>query len=1220
MVTNNKIKIGAWNTNGWNSDRHPENTIFKCSAVNSLELDVVFITETFCKKNDILSITNYQVVQFNRQNISSRSIRGSGGCAIALSNKFMSNHVIVATYRGRQDGILAVKLRCTENDMLIGLLVNYLPPHGFHYGKDPESFFLDNSLVFSDLSDCDLLVAGGDLNSRTKDDLDYIPDVDGDTPPRINPDQERNNHGKCFLQFLKDNRALICNGRITPEQNDFTFVSPQGRSVPDYIYCPADHINYCLSLKVVKVSDVINEFNLPVPHTLPDHSIIVSEFDMFASIPRPDRAPEAQARSGERHKSKKNIRKIPVDFMCSDETMALVNSAIVRIESSLHTQGEVDSIYSDIRSIFASEIDKLPNIPSSKSKHGQKMLRKAAPFWNNDLSELWKARCRSENLYLSFKCDGKNNLQRAGKRTLLSQFKADQKVFDKAFRQEKRQFENNAFKSLADLAEKASNDPAEMWKRLKALSDRKSSAVLLEIIRQDGSISTDKKEVLEKWYSDFSECFKGIKDDPDLVFDDSYLESVVNLKNDFDRLSCDEQETKSSFDPTLLNCDITHAEVSAAIDNAKLGKAFLFVPNEALKNDQAKNLLHKLFNICFKTGLSPNEWSKTDLKPLFKGGDKDPRNPLDHRPICIMSCIAKIYSCVLNVRLQNHLESNNLLSDTQNGFRAGRSCIDHIFSLVTILRNRKLQGKETFICFVDFRRAFDSVNHNLLFHVLSTNFGIVGKMYKSLLSLYKNPATRVILTSEKSSMQTDYFDCPLGVKQGDILSPTLFSIFVNSLTVDLKNSNIGVSLDSPSGAMIVNHLVYADDLVCIAENPDDLQSLINIVNLWCVKFRIEANLTKTEVMHVRKPSVSQSKFKFRFGARNINYCKNYKYLGLHIDQHLDFEKMSNSFCDPASRALSAVMCKMIKNKGFPFNIFQMLYNCCVTSITDYSHEVIGFHQYTGSASIHTKAIRAYLGVGHSANLCGLRSEMGWLEPRSRTQIRMMRYFLKLRKLPDERLTKKIFICDQYFMQQNPNLQCWSSEIKDILVRNNLVFSFDNVPPKLLCKNLEHSLLSKDISMFQNQCSKSPKLRTYNSLFSPFNVALSENFTRLCLPFIVRKRLSQLRLGVLPLRIETDRYQRVKNDASERFCKQPKCTNNVATAAGKTFYVEHEFHFLLECKQYDNLRNVLLGRLSCPEFDQLNNQNKFCYMLTRPSVARIVGQFIIDAFDERPVKI
>ena len=244
--------------------------------------------------------------------------------------------------------------------------------------------------------------------------------------------------------------------------------------------------------------------------------------------------------------------------------------------------------------------------------------------------------------------------------------------------------------------------------------------------------------------------------------------------------------------------------------------------------------------------------------------------------------------------------------------------------------------------------------------------------------------------------------------------------------------------------------------------------------------------------------------------------------------------------------------------------------------------------------------------------------MGWLEPRSRTQVKMFRYFLKLRKMPDDCLTKQIFIYDQYFMQQNPNLQCWSSEIKQICLRNNLAFSADTVPSKLLCKNLENILLSKDVSTFRNQCLKSPKLRTYNSLFSPFDQNLQQNFTRLCLPFIVRKRLSQLRLGVLPLRVETDRYQRVKIDASERYCRQPKCTNNVGTV--KTFEVENEFHFLVKCKQYDHIRNALFAKLSCPEFDQLNEQNKFCYMLTRPNVARTVGQFIIDAFDERPVKI
>ena len=372
-------------------------------------------------------------------------------------------------------------------------------------------------------------------------------------------------------------------------------------------------------------------------------------------------------------------------------------------------------------------------------------------------------------------------------------------------------------------------------------------------------------------------------------------------------------------------------------------------------------------------------------------------------------------------------------------------------------------------------------------------------------------------------------------------------------------------------------------------------------------------------MHVRKPSVPQSKFVFKFGAKAINYCKTYKYLGLQINQHLDMEKMSNSFLDSASRALSAVVCKMIKNKGFPFNIFEMLYNCCVTSISDYAHDVIGFHQYTASSTIHTKAIRAYLGVGHSANLCGLRYEMGWLEPRSRTQIKMLRYYLKLKNLPDDRLTKKIYIHDQFFMNQNPNFQCWSYEIRQIIARNDLIFDIESVPSKVICKNLENSLLQKDVAMFRTQCLRSPKLRTYNSLFSVFvDNCIIVNYSRLCLPFIVRKRLSQLRLGVLPLRIETDRYQRVKVDASQRFCKQPKCTNNDVNTAVKTFEVENEFHFLVQCKQYEHLRNVLFSRLSCPEFDQLNEQNKFCYMLTRTHIARLVGQFIVDAFDNRPI--
>ena len=167
-------------------------------------------------------------------------------------------------------------------------------------------------------------------------------------------------------------------------------------------------------------------------------------------------------------------------------------------------------------------------------------------------------------------------------------------------------------------------------------------------------------------------------------------------------------------------------------------------------------------------------------------------------------------------------------------------------------------------------------------------------------------------------------------------------------------------------------------------------------------------------MHVRKPSTPSSKFPFKFGKKKINLCQQYKYLGLVIDQCLNFEKMSNSSFDPSKRALNSVICKMIKNKGFPFDIFQMLYNACVTTVKDYAHEVIGFQEYSGSTKIHNNALRSYLGVGNSANLCGIRSEMAMLEPKSRTQIKMFRFYMRMKNMSDDRLTKKKFFMTKCF--------------------------------------------------------------------------------------------------------------------------------------------------------------------------------------------------------------
>ena len=193
------------------------------------------------------------------------------------------------------------------------------------------------------------------------------------------------------------------------------------------------------------------------------------------------------------------------------------------------------------------------------------------------------------------------------------------------------------------------------------------------------------------------------------------------------------------------------------------------------------------------------------------------------------------------------------------------------------------------------------------------------------MQLYSNPRSRVVL----NEYETDYFDCPIGVKQGDCLSPTLFAIFINDLASEIKEANIGIDLNVDGGPnidYIFSILLYADDIVCLAETEADLQSILFIIENWCKKWRLEVNLTKTNILHVRNPRKPQSKFTFLFDMRPVPYCKFYKYLGTNINEFLDFKFTVEKHADAAGRALGAIITKMIKNGGFPYNVYSFLYN------------------------------------------------------------------------------------------------------------------------------------------------------------------------------------------------------------------------------------------------------------------------------------------------------
>ena len=133
----------------------------------------------------------------------------------------------------------------------------------------------------------------------------------------------------------------------------------------------------------------------------------------------------------------------------------------------------------------------------------------------------------------------------------------------------------------------------------------------------------------------------------------------------------------------------------------------------------------------------------------------------------------KLYCSVLNERLYEWTNVNNIIPDEQNGFRKKRSCIDHVSTLTSIIDTRRKLRKSTYTAFIDFSKAFDRVNRNILWSKLG-GLGINNncKMLNALKSLYVDVQSCVRVNGYYS----EWFDVSNGLKQGCILSPLLFSI------------------------------------------------------------------------------------------------------------------------------------------------------------------------------------------------------------------------------------------------------------------------------------------------------------------------------------------------------------------------------------------------------------------------------------------------------------
>ena len=298
------------------------------------------------------------------------------------------------------------------------------------------------------------------------------------------------------------------------------------------------------------------------------------------------------------------------------------------------------------------------------------------------------------------------------------------------------------------------------------------------------------------------------------------------------------------------------------------------------------------------------------------------------------------------------------MCDEQNGFRSGRCTIDHVGSLTSIIETRIKKKSDTFVAFIDFSKAYDHINREILWYKLA-RLGISDQFIEVLKSLCHN----VHCTTRINDFATEWFDVSVGLKQGCILSPVLFNAFMEDLVQLIRDEQKGVTC----GDLNVPILLYANDIVLLSGCEENLQSMLHILGEWCCKWGLTINSNKSKVMHFRSQSVDKTGFQFICADETLEIISQYKYLRLILIEHLDYLQMTKCVAKSASRALGFLICKDKALGGMPFKCFTKCYNSLVQPVIDYGSTVWGTKGY--SCVIHAvqnRACRCFLGLGKYA--------------------------------------------------------------------------------------------------------------------------------------------------------------------------------------------------------------------------------------------------------------
>ena len=773
---------------------------------------------------------------------------------------------------------------------------------------------------------------------------DYIPDS---SMPRCSEDKGHvNNNGLLLLDLCKQTGLRVMNGRVGKDSGvgKYTFVGSRGRSVVDYM------------LASQSLFTLVKEFEVHDPNILSDHCIISCsfEFNLEAFSTQTEKNKQVSGKYKWNIENKGAFTEKLGDAASAGK-LHMLNTKI----RNCTERGSINECLSEFVQVIddaASGMFK-PNKVSSVSENS---------FSEKNDSPWFSDECHEKRYNFLIWLDKYREIQ--SDETRINMVKA-RSEYKSTIRKCKYEYDKSKTQKLVQAKYK---NAKLYWNMLKESSGLRPANVPL---------------------SSFEEYFKAVNNPADPFFTPD--EDIIHFNERYEK-----NEFRLMFEE--LNLEFLEGDIERSIKQLKSNKSegpdkiineFLIHGHHILQST-----ICNLFNKIFDLGYFPEEWSEGYIIPLHK---KCSINDVgNYRGITLLSVLGKLFTRVLNNRLSDWAENYFVLIEAQAGFRPGMSTTDNIFVLHGLITHLLNEGKKLYCAFVDFTKAFDYIVRENLWYKL-IKYGLRGKILDIIKSMYTSVKSRVKYCNNLGNE----FMCSLGVRQGECLSPLLFSLFLNDIEDEfLKSGMEGLNINMFKMFL----LLYADDIIIFSNTAEEMQNSLNLLSNYCERWKLKVNVMKTKVMVFRKGGILPKRLTFYYNGETLEIVSRFKYLGVVFTCGGSFADAQSTLSGQAQKAIFTLSKYLHKFTFIPPKHKLDLFDKMILPILNYGSEVWGFGMANSIERVHLQFCKKLLGVKKTTQNDFIYGELGRTSCQTKRFVRIINYWFKILVAHETKYVKIVY--------------------------------------------------------------------------------------------------------------------------------------------------------------------------------------------------------------------